>query len=107
MMRIDKLFQLANFCKTTGDYQGWFKHLLALNDELSAQMKEDKDPLKDEKKISLELRDKCHTWVYGRGAKLWDVHKMLSKWEEHLRYVMKERGMDLPRKLDPGSSLLH
>lgn len=107
MQRIDELFRYANAYKTTDNYQGWFKYLLALHDELLPQMKENADKKLDEKEISKDLRDKAQTWISaGRQAKAWDVHKTLSRWEEHLRNVMKERGMDLPRKLDPGSSLL-
>jgi hypothetical protein len=104
LQRIDKLFQTSTFCKMTLNYKGWFESLLALHDELAAQMTG-----KDEEKTSNEFRDKIQPLVLTMGRNNVDpyiIRKMLSDWEIHMRKVMRSRNMDLPRRADPSKAFL-
>ena len=100
LKRVDSLFQAANMYKLMGNNTGWFETLCSVHDELAAQMKG------DEEKESTDLREKCKKYVnIGHGIDAWLVKKTLSSWEIFMRKIMKERGMDLPRKFDPSKAM--
>lgn len=107
LKRIDDLFIMANSFKLKHDYKLWYDVLLALHDELAAQMK-DTAPNGElsEVDVSKAFRDRCEVISGQSVVEHGVVHRRLSDWEVYLRRIMKLRGMDLPRKPDPSRALM-
>lgn len=108
LKRIDDCFILCNSCKLQHNYSGWFDALLALYDELAAQMKtEAPEGIDSEVKTAEEMRDRCREIINNASSIEGSIlQRRLSDFEIYLRRIMKLRGMDLPRKPDPSKALM-
>jgi hypothetical protein len=112
LKRIDQLLQQCNYYKTKRDYDNWLLTIDALHTELYPRLeKTTKDGvvIVDEDKESNILRNIAMTQVKmmtkGNYDK-WIIHGSLSTYERYLRNILRLRGMDLPKKSDPGHSML-
>jgi hypothetical protein len=65
--------------------------------------------MKDEEQKKLdELRQRATTLAKQSGnVDRYTFKGLLSNYERELRVIMKERGMDMPRKSDPSRALLN
>lgn len=83
------------------NYDGQLSALFTVHRELSAQMKP------QELEEAERLYDKASRVVNykNRNVRADIVVNSLYKYELHLRKVMKDRKMDLPRQRDPGAAL--
>lgn len=84
-----------------GDYHGQLNSLFTLHRELSAQMKPEE--LEIAEKIYKETRE----YLLAKNMAQFIIIDKLYEYELHLRKILKDRKMDLPRAQDPGRSLLN
>jgi hypothetical protein len=100
--RLDEALRYGNLCKMQGNMSGWLEALLILHDELYPQMKpEEKEKLEELKNRAIKLVKQ------GGAADKFTFKGLLSNYDRELRVIMKERGMDMPRKSDPSRALLN
>lgn len=100
--RLDEALRLANFAKFKNDFGNWLEALLILHDELVPQMKP------EELEAINKLKQECIKLIKARAnVENYTLKQKISDYEVKLRVVMKERGMDMPRKSDPGRALLN
>jgi len=100
--RLDECLRIGNFAKGKNDFKMWLEALLMLHDELSPQME------KEEAEDISKLKTKCIRMVKlgNNSVDVYTMKQCLSDNEVGMRMVMKRRGMDMPRKSDPGRALL-
>lgn len=100
--RWDEALRMANLSKFNSDWNKWLEALFILNDELVPQMK-------PEERIEVnELKQKCIKVMKARmNVDTYTMKGIISEYEVKLRIIMKERGMDMPRKSDPSRALLN
>lgn len=100
--RLDNAIKVCNLNKFQNNYRAWFDALWILHDELYPQMKsEERVVLEKLKNHSLQLVKA------GGNVDVFTMRNALSNYERELRLIMKERGMDMPRKSDPTRALLN
>jgi hypothetical protein len=112
LKRIDMLLQKCNYYKTIQDYNNWLLNLDAVHTEIHPRLesitKEGKI-ISDESKEADNLFNTAKTQVVliNKGnIDKWIIHRSLSNYERYLRNILRLRGMDMPKKTDPGHSLL-
>ena len=72
--------------------------------------KNDGTIINDESKEADKLRNTAKNQVVlaSRGnIDKWIIHDSLNNYERYLRNILRLRGMDMPKKTDPGHSLLN
>jgi hypothetical protein len=113
LKRLDVLLQQCNYFKSISDYDNWLLSINSVHDEIFPRLevvkKRDGTLVCDEFKEADALFDKAKNIIYySRKGNVdsWLIRKTLSDYERFLREVLRKRGMDMPKKLDPGHSLL-
>jgi len=107
MQRMDNLLKLANNSSLIDDYDNWYDAIEALYRELAPRMTSEE--ARDARKLIFIARNFVKINPNNRqklGLAIWKFRDSLSDAEVYLRRIMKIRGMDLPAREDPGSSLL-
>lgn len=99
--RIHMTLMVCDQCAMMKNYDGQLSALFTVHRELSAQMKP------DELGLAEDLYDKASRLVNYKNKNVRQeiLVKSLYNYELHLRKVMKDRKMDLPRQKDPGAAL--
>jgi hypothetical protein len=100
--RLDNLCILCNLAQANGNFVKWFDIICVLHKELKPQMKP------EEKEKIQKLRDRCIVLIKNAPrVEKYTFNDNLEALEDELRFIMKERGMDMPRKSDPSRALLN
>lgn len=113
LKRIDILLQQCNFYKGRNDFDNWLLSAYSVHDELYPRMivekKRDGTIVCDEPIEANKLFEKAKASVRMNikgNVDRWIIINNLSNYERFLRDILRKRGMDMPKKNDPGRSLL-
>lgn len=101
--RIHQALTGSNQCKVQADFEGQLRYLFTVHGELSGQMSF------EERKNSEKLYNQAYQTLKTFRQKNADERIItipLYNYEIHLRAIMKDRKMDLPRAKDPKRGLL-
>ncbi len=115
LKRIDIALQKCNYFKGIRDYDNWLLNIDIVHTEiyprLEIEKKRDGTLICDEYTESDHLKQiakvNVSSWKRKGNIDSWIIHDSLSNYERFLRNVMRKRGMDMPKKQDPGHALLN
>ena len=106
--RIHLTLMAANDASLRHDHSGHFDALVRLHTELVAQMSEEPEQKGEMETKAEQLKTMCERFLYSKNPNI-DQRVLTSKlfdYERHLRFIMKIRKMDMPRKRDPKRALM-
>jgi hypothetical protein len=113
LKRIDLLLQKCNYYKGIRDYDNWLLSIDAVHTEIHPRLEtttKDNKIILDEATEANKLRNiaKNQVSLMNKGnIDKWIIHDSLNNYERYLRNILRLRGMDMPKKTDPGHSLLN
>lgn len=105
IFEISRLLRLANDSRLGDDFDNWYDSLEALESELSPWMSEGEAT--EAEKYILESRKwiKFSNPLVNRGLDPFYIRDKLRSLEKVLRKIIHDNGLDIPKKVDPGSAL--
>jgi hypothetical protein len=105
LRRIDQLLQKCNYYKGIRDFDNWWLSIDSVHTEIQPRF-ENKEGDEVEKLRTI-AKNQVTLYIKKNNIDRNIIHDSLNAYERYLRNILRLRGMDMPKKTDPGHSLLN
>jgi hypothetical protein len=105
LRRIDQLLQKCNYYKGIRDFDNWWLSIDSVHTEIQPRF-ENKEG-EEVELLRTIAKNQVTLYIKKNNIDRNIIHDSLNNYERYLRNILRLRGMDMPKKTDPGHSLLN